>query len=224
MSELILITSVINTGNNPWSYCSSRSVYSPMERFLQTMQTIITIRKKIPNSKILLVECSDITDEMIEQINERVDYFINLYSDNFCKMACLETNKKGFGEAVQTLKAIEYIQQKNIEFHRFFKISGRYYLNDNFNLEEYSLFEYTFKKAVCSGPGQIAISTVFYSFPFAFLDTFKKNLESVLQYYLINEPKSYEELLPILCNPRKEIETIGVSGMVAVGQNDFFSS
>lgn len=223
MGDLFLITSVINTGNNPWSYSSRRSVYSTEERFTQTLQTILSIRKKVPNSKIFLLECSDLSEEMKEELVFRVDYFLNLYSDEFCRSACLESNKKGFGEAVQTAKAVEFLVNNNILPKRFFKISGRYYLNEEFNLENYSSTEFTFKKHVLTGTGMKANSTVIYSFPICYLEHFYKCLISIIQYYLTNEPRGYEELLPALCEPKIEIEIMGVSGFVAIAENDFFT-
>ena len=50
MNNLVLITSVICTTNNPLSYINTRSIYSHEERFEQTKKTIQTIREKIPNS------------------------------------------------------------------------------------------------------------------------------------------------------------------------------
>ena len=223
MGDLFLITSVINTGHNPWSYSLFRSVYSTQERFTQTIQTIVSIRMKVPNSKIFLIECSELSEEMIEQLQSKVDYFLNLYSDESCKTACLGSNKKGFGEAVQTAKAVEFLVNNNIQFQRFFKISGRYYLNEEFNIGNYSSTEFTFKQHVISESGTKAISTVIYSLPISCLEHFYTCLISVIHYYLTNEPRGYEELLPIVCEPRKEIEIMGVSGYVAVAENEFFT-
>ena len=62
MSNLVLITSVIKTPDIPLSYSRTRSVFNHDERFNQTIKTIETIKKYIPNSKILIVECSDLND------------------------------------------------------------------------------------------------------------------------------------------------------------------
>lgn len=224
MTELFLITSVINTGNNPWCYSTSRSFFSAEERFTQTIKTILSIRTKVPNSKIFLVECSDLSEEMTEELVSRVDYFLNLNSDDQCRKACLESRKKGFGEAVQTEKAAEYILENNIEFQRFFKISGRYYLNENFNLENYSLTEFTFRSHVFSSSGVLGIYTVLYAFPVSLFEKFKESIRTVVHFYeTTNESKAFEELLPPLCTPRKEIELMGVAGFVAVSEFDFFS-
>ena len=66
MNNLVLITSIIKTPDIPLSYTSTRSVFRHDERFNQTKKTIQTIREKIPNSKILIVECSELDNEQDE--------------------------------------------------------------------------------------------------------------------------------------------------------------
>ena len=57
MNDLVLITSVINTGKVGWSYTQTRSSYSPEERYNQSLQTIDSIRKYLPGAKIVFLEC-----------------------------------------------------------------------------------------------------------------------------------------------------------------------
>jgi hypothetical protein len=224
MNDIVLITSVINTGIRPWSYINARSTYTPEQRFQQTLETIESIHVYLPNAKVFLVECSDIPEEYTAELCGKVDYFLNLFENSIVRSACLETNKKGFGEAVQTKYAIEYLLQENIQFRRFFKISGRYSLNENFRQENYLDDRYTFKKRVITGDNKIAMSTVVFSFPFQYLRHFHSVVDEVVEYYNTHEPKGYEELLPIRCEPRSEIDVIGVSGYVAVTQNEFFTA
>ena len=68
MTNLVLITSIIKTPDIPLSYISTRSVFTHNERFEQTKKTIQTIREKIPNSKILIVECSELDNEQNEYL------------------------------------------------------------------------------------------------------------------------------------------------------------
>ena len=224
MTDLVLITSVINTGTKPWSYSNARSTYTPEQRLEQTLETIQSIRLYLPNAKIFLVECSDISQEYTDVLSKKVEYFFNLNENTMARSACLETNKKGFGEAVQTKYAVEYLLEKKIEFRRFFKISGRYSLNENFHQENYIDTMYTFKRQVRTGDNQIAISTVIYSVPYQYLHDFYNILGNVIGYYNTHGPKGYEELLPIRCEPRNEIDIVGVSGYVAVTENDFFTA
>ena len=221
MNDLVLITSVINTGKVGWSYTQTRSSYSPEERYNQSLQTIDSIRKYLPGAKIVFVECSEIPDEYTMTLMSKVEYFVNQYNIAEAREACLETNKKGFGEAIQTKLAIEYIIQNNLTFNRFFKISGRYFLTDMFVSDKYRTDVYTFKKRADTGNHIIVISTVVYSFPMAFIHNFYSRISAVVEYYKTHGPRGFEELLPIICEPRNEIEIIGAAGLVAVNDEYF---
>src|SRR6056300_795193 len=79
MNDLVLITSVINTPNVPLSYSKTKSVFSRKERFTQTKNTIVSIKDKIPNCKIIIVECSDLNTEEQEYLSINCDYILNLW-------------------------------------------------------------------------------------------------------------------------------------------------
>ena len=132
MINLVLITSVICIENKPLSYTNIRSVYSHEERFEQTKKTIQTIRKKIPNSKILFVECSKLNEEMTMYLVKNSDFFLNLYEDEKIRNKTT-TRSKALGEGTMTICAIQYIKQNNIEYDNLFKITGRYWLSEHFN-------------------------------------------------------------------------------------------
>ena len=74
-SNLILVTSVINTPNKALSYSKIRSVFSRKERLEQTKKTINSIKHYIPDHKIFLVECSDFTEEE-ENILKKIALYI----------------------------------------------------------------------------------------------------------------------------------------------------
>jgi len=137
MNNLVLITSVICIENKPLSYTNIRSVYSHEERFNQTQKTIQTIRGKIPNSKILIVECSNLNEVMSKYLVQNSDYFINLYGDEKIRNNTTGISK-ALGEGTMTICAINYIKENNIIYDNFFKISGRYWLSDNFNYNNFN--------------------------------------------------------------------------------------
>jgi hypothetical protein len=221
--DIFIITSVINTGNHPWSYTNQRSCYSPEKRFEQTLQTIKSIRDLSDNSKILLVECSDLEPHMAEIIRQQVDYFIQTYNDTEVRRACLNSEKKGFGEIKKLQCACKYIRENGIEFRRIFKISGRYFLNSSFDKKQYVDDAFTFKMfRPDSG------STVLYSVPFSAFDTYCNKLQECSDFYDNNPPTGIETLIPCICNPRHNIHTLGVSGHVAVlnnnGESEFYTA
>ena len=71
--EVVVIISVINTSNNPLNYSSVRSVFTPEERFNQTLFVIDSVRKRMQNAYIVLVEASNIDSDKSSKITENVN-------------------------------------------------------------------------------------------------------------------------------------------------------
>ena len=135
--------------------CSSingynKGIYSTKERFEQTILTINSI-KKIPNSYIILCENSEICDEFKIQIANMIDLYI--YVD-------VNDGDKSYNESHQMVKIIESI--KNLNYDIFFKISGRYYLKNDFNINQYKNDKINFREFNYNG--RYCYSTVLYSF------------------------------------------------------------
>lgn len=160
MKNLVLITSVIHTSSNPLSYTPCRSVFSPQERFLQTQKTIRSVREKIPDLKILLVECSILTEEEETYFRNHCDYFINVVNEPHM-LEYTTGVSKSLGEGSMTIKALEYIQQQGFVFENLFKITGRYYLNDYFQYEKFNNNRICFRHNI----GNESSNTCLYKLP-----------------------------------------------------------
>ena len=113
---LVLITSVINTPNLPLSYTNDRSIYTMEQRYEHTKITIKSIREKIKDSFIFIVECSLLPDEYTKYLKENTDYFLNLYKDEISRNNIYSISKS-LGEGTQTFKALEFIHNNNIKFN-----------------------------------------------------------------------------------------------------------
>lgn len=136
--NIILITSIIDTKLTPLSYTNTRSVYTKQERYEQTKNTIESLQK-IPDRKIFVIECSQLTDEEREYFTKNCDIFINLYDlNNQVIINNINSHSKSLGEGTMTIYALEYLFANKIEFNNLFKISGRYWLNDNFDYKIYN--------------------------------------------------------------------------------------
>ena len=144
-SNLILVTSVINTPKKSLSYSKIRSVYSREERLEQTKKTINSIKHYIPDHKILLVECSDFTEDEEKYFNENCDYILNLWNNKELHNKIFGISKS-LGEGTMTINALEYIFQQKIEFNNLYKICGRYWLNEDFNYGVFNNSSDIFKK------------------------------------------------------------------------------
>ena len=137
MVNIVLITSVIMTSNNNLSYTNTRSIYTHDERFEQTKKTIESIKEKIPNHKIFIIECSELTSEEYSYLNDNSDYFLNL-NDNPQIKECVNGISKSLGEGSMTIYALDYMNNNNIEYDNLIKISGRYWLSSKFNYEKFN--------------------------------------------------------------------------------------
>lgn len=212
MTDIFLITSVIQISTNPWSYTPIRSVFSPEERFKQTLETIASIRTFHPTAKILLCECSNLDETHTKILIEKTDYFIQNYSDEKIRTICLGSIKKGQGESWLTWKAIQYIKENEIQFRRLFKISGRYQITQLFNASDYSDITFTFRTPF---ENSTAIPTFLYSVPFSLLRMYETVIQKCIDEYEHSNP-GYEDLFPYLSNPRSFINKLGVTGRIAI--------
>ena len=125
------------------------SRYSTEQRFLQTLETIKSIREKVPNAYICLFECSfkEISDEYKDILKEKVDLFLEFYDDfglkliyeNLNSNPSLFTFGKSLLETRGLLCALNYLKEHQVftDAQRVFKLTGRYSLNEHFNIQDY---------------------------------------------------------------------------------------
>jgi hypothetical protein len=143
-SFLFIVSSSINHFNG-----DELSRNTTHERFLQTLETIQSIRDKVENSKICLFELSQtpIKKEYREEISDKVDLFLEYHNQEDIKTLYENfTNNPGmfkYGKSLFELRGL-YLTLNIIGINnlfedttRVFKITGRYTLNDSFNIEEY---------------------------------------------------------------------------------------
>lgn len=205
--NLVLVTSVINAPSN-------LSIHSSEERFLQLKeQTIPSIRKKIPNSFIVLIEGGEMDDFTLNKI-ETTDADHVFYTD-------VKTLGKSMGEISMinvflSSEKFKVLDDEN-SFTEIYKISGRYFLTDEFvykKLGDNAVFKMK-ESGTWSGKGYYI--TRFYGFGRKMLPQFiqtLKNLISVGSLPIDIEHSFYEhEIFPkklgIINNK------LGVSGTIA---------
>lgn len=210
--NLVLITSIIKIPNIPLSYTNIRSMYTTDERFEQTKYTIQTIREKIPNSSIILVECSDLDPHHLEYFHNHCNYFINIFETS--RLQCY-SQSKALGEATMTMTAIEYIHKYNIPFDSFFKISGRYYLSEKF---DYSMFDCPYH--VVKSFDVHHMYTSLYKLDKTGLLDYYYHLNSVMDslYNCIAYERQFCNFIK-KCSNVKLVDTIGIKGKIAVSND-----
>ena len=219
MNNLVLITSVICTPNTPLSYINTRSVYTHEERFEQTKKTIETVKEKIPNAKILMVECSELNKEYEEYFLNNIDYFINLINEPQ-KVKNIYSKSKSLGEGTMTLCGLNYIIDNNIVFNNLIKISGRYWLSEKFDYNKFNNNNIVIKYI----DNKDNVFTALYQLPKESIIKFKIFLENKFN-EMIN-CIGYEVLFAIFVKSEKglivNLNPIGLEGYVSVAK-EFYS-
>jgi len=216
MKNLIIVTSVINTPDKPFSYTNTRSVFTREERFEQTKITIDSIRRFIPDCEILLVDCTDFNEEEKKYFANNCDYVLNLWDDKDIHPKIFGISK-ALGEGTLTINALKYIFDNNFKFDNLFKISGRYLLNDKFNYQMFDNDKIIFKPI---NGDTSNIATSLYKIPYKYLNDLYDFLVSN-NYNMIN-CMGYEILFGLFAKDmsKKEdiifCETLGIQGYVAV--------
>lgn len=207
-----IITSVIYFPDKKLSYTDTRSAFTPEQRIVQTMETIKSIRSKLPLASIVLIEMGRQKNIDSSLINA-VDKYIYNGNNLFVQWAA-GSKYKGLGEAAGLLFASKKIEQINSDI--FFKISGRYFLNDGFNINYWQGNHFFFRKYADG------ISTRLYAFHSSLFSHWTKAIRKSL--LLLYKGKSIEDVLPLFINKSlvKEISTLGVSGTIGPS-GEFFS-
>lgn len=114
--NVILITSALRPIND-------HTVFNASERFTQTLNTIKTTNK-IPDKYVVIIEGTKITDQEKETFTNLVDYV-------FC--TDVGSLRKSPGEATLLYRYLTSDHFQSLEINTVSKLSGRYWLNDNFN-------------------------------------------------------------------------------------------
>ena len=229
MKVCFLITSVINTYPGNLLY-GPRSYYSPIERYEQTILTISTIKKNFTNIDIIFIEASVINNDMEVNIKKLVNYYINISDIDDIKLG---TNSvlKGYGETMHILYALDYLKLNNYEYEYIIKISGRYFLSDNFELNKF--IDNHNKITFCRGKyikENDIVSTVLIGIPYICIQQIYQSLiklkEDYINYeknnnYTINTLPFYEKLLPKYIEDYCLINNCGVKGLIS-SYNEFY--
>lgn len=121
------------------------SIHSPQERFEQTLDTIKSIREKVPHSIIWITESSqeELPEEYSTELRKQSDYYVEHYDDYVLKQLYENLDKCpdkfDFGKSLLETRSLfnTFVQIQDLDFTRAFKISGRYTLNDEFNISDY---------------------------------------------------------------------------------------
>ncbi|MHC0036669.1 hypothetical protein [Pseudoneobacillus sp. C159] len=200
-NRLFIITSVIYSTTNKLCYTPIRSVFSAEERARHTIMTIESIKRAVPDSKILLIELG-LQRGLPYNIEGMVDKYLYLGDREDIREA-VDSPYKGLGEAIGLLEANEWIKSFDADY--YFKISGRYYLNENFDLNHWNSDGYSGKDYYGG------IFTVLYGFPKRLYENWRFSLKESIPILL--QAESLELIQAVyLEKPLYYSKIIGISG------------
>lgn len=224
-----VVTSAIN---------SKFGVFKPAERLTQTIDTIRSIRERIPTAKIFIMECcgTPLTDNQRLMLAKSCDVLIDFSTDDDVQAMYDNDNwdvvKNGteimcFGNALEKLKSAG--EFNNVD--RIHKMSGRYVLNNMFDAETYEQTEVKSKFVI--GPKYksqfpIEVTTVplqymarLWSWPIGLLDdAIKVYKDSFIFFAERVSQGGYVDIEHVLYKflPQEkvhEIQNLGVEGCIA---------
>jgi len=218
--NIVLITSVINTVSKPLSYTKTRSIYTKKDRFNQTKKTIKSL-DLINDKLVILIEGSDLESSEEIYLKNNVDLYKNLYYDKK-KYKNIKSKYKILGEVTQTLEAVEFVKSLDLKFNNFFKITGRYQLTENFDIEKFNNQQYVVKKIDNEVDNVI---TSLYKVPYKYFENYhqflteaKKNKKN----YSLGIEKNFANYL-IKQNDIEKIyiDHLGVYSIISVSNDKF---
>ena len=144
MNSAFIVTSCIK--NIP-----GRGAFSHQERYEQTFDTFKSIRRLSPDSKIIFADDSieELPQEWLDELNKYTD--ITLTFNNHHQIQ--ELSRSGLQSLAECLLMIQVFEEmKKYNFDRLFKITGRYCLDDGFDISHYENLDgcFVYKKRVQS--------------------------------------------------------------------------
>lgn len=131
--NLFIVPSVINPVQSPLSYYHLRSVFTPEQRYQQTLAQLVSIREKVPDSYIVMIEASVIPEEMKANLRSKVDLFLDASQDGKVRQAT-DSIAKGHGEVAQLLFYLDSDHFREIKQHcvTVSKFGGRIKMSDDY--------------------------------------------------------------------------------------------
>ena len=204
LKKTFIITSVIYFSSAKLFDSSIRSVFTPEERTMQTIKTIRSIREKVPGATILLLEMGK-EKNIAKELTGIVDKYVFI-GDHALVQWAVNGKFRGLGEAMGLIVSRKEL---NTDADFFFKMSGRYFLNDHF---EPAIWQGDFFLAKKYGEG---ISTRLYGFGRGFFSGWQKALKRSL--WQLYRGRSIEDVFPAKFGKERihDIKRIGVTGCVA---------
>lgn len=203
---IFLITSTIRTSDDPLSYTRTRSVFSAKQRLEQTLRSIESVRAKVPDALIVLLENSDLSVRETSVLQEAADWFVSFAQDAHA-VELRDGPFKGAAETYMLLWILDIVRY--FDYEKMFKLSGRYWLSDRVRLQDFPSDKFGFLMREGS------YSTRLYCVPKSLEAIYRKQLEKT---FVAAQRGATIETLIMRGVPQDKIqllEHLGVRGYIA---------
>jgi len=216
---LFIITSLVKVKDN---YVSA---FTTDERYKQTLNTIHSIRSRLPYAEIVVVEASHSNTPVV------FEDVIMYYVDN-----AILGESKSIGEATILKTFTSSLLYKNLtceKNHLVFKISGRYFLDENFDIKKFDENKINcrlidtkndpndshYNVNYISANPDICSVTSFFAFPSNMTEYFRGRMQfvidSILRFGSDIEHHIFRNVPVEMIN---NIDLIGISGFITSGR------
>ena len=136
MKLCFIITSVIYPCSTSLNYSDIRSAFDVDERIEQTQRSIRSVKEKCPNATVILIDGG----EQDPKLQDMVDEYFYVGEEDEIKKA-VGSQYKGLGEAYLILRVLDELKK----YDYCFKLSGRYYLTEAFDVTDFQFSAFNFK-------------------------------------------------------------------------------
>ena len=138
IKHCFIVTSAVN---------SKFGIYSAQERLAQTVITLQNIKFKIPDAKIIVMECAGtpLTDSQSQTLESNCDLLLDFSNDADVKAIYQSDNWDVVKNSTEIMCFGRALRMCNDDcdfdgYDRIHKMSGRYILNDEFDLNVYEQY------------------------------------------------------------------------------------
>jgi len=192
LRNVFLVASKISTSSAPLSYWPNRSRYTAKQRFQDSLETIASIRQRVPESFVVFIDNTDLararkatndTRDWAATLREAADVFINDWDNTSLAYYTDKSDHKGLGEAMLLEAGLQRLSEMNIMASSVFKLTARYTLNANFSMSRFDN-DYNVFKRPAEGPAHDLKPTYrytcFYKIASIHIDKFRASLRSTI--------------------------------------------
>jgi len=190
--NVVLVASKIVTSANPLSYYPTRSRFTPKQRFDHCLETIASIRERVPNSFIVFIDNSDLAAaseaegdgvDWTAELRSKADAFINDHTNKSLAYYTDVSDHKALGEALLLLQGMDWLEEQQVMAAMIFKLTARYTLNENFDFSQFRTPTNIFKRPTVGFAHDLKptyIYTCFYKIADNHFSNFRNSLRNII--------------------------------------------